>query len=102
MSNTKVDMPKVAQMLDSGWQVTVYKNDLGSYAVSARHASEDRVVKLRQKLIDNFQPIAGSEMPDHEWVDLMHFQDDGDLFTDDFTPEQALTRMAYKVFGEII
>jgi hypothetical protein len=65
-AGTLVDMPKVTQMLDSGWLVTLYKNELGSYTAEANRK--------------------GSK----------------DIITDDFTPEQALTRLAYKVFGEII
>ena len=29
-------------------------------------------------------------------------QDDEGQITDDFTPEQALTRIAYKIYGEIL
>jgi hypothetical protein len=36
-----------------------------------------------------------------EWVQDS-FDSNDRIDTDDFTPEQALTRMAYKVFGEII
>lgn len=32
----------------------------------------------------------------------MFVDDDGECTTDDFTPEQALTRLAYKVHGEIL
>ena len=39
----------------------------------------------------------------NKWDSIVECNFDGDeLMTDDFTPEQALTRMAYKVFGEII
>lgn len=98
MSDTIVDMPKVTQMLDNGWQVEIYKNEMGSYAVTANHATKLPVI--RQKLIETTPAFAG--MDAEETVDLMHFDDDGLLFTDDFTPEQALTRMAYKCHGEIL
>lgn len=68
MSNTIVDMAKVTQMLDSGWTVKLFKNELHTYTAMARRAN-DRVYKLD---------------------------------TDDFTPEQALTRLAYKVHGEVL
>lgn len=79
MSDTKIDLPKVAQMLDAGWQVQVFKGGMGSYVIIARHPSPTRMDRFKDML-----------------------DDDGELVTDDFTPEQALTRMAYKVFGEII
>lgn len=78
MSKTIVDFPKVAQMLDAGWQVTLYKGGLGSYYCEAMH-SPDMMAK-REELCDH----------------------DGDLGTDDFTPEQALTRLAYKCVDGII
>lgn len=66
MSDTITDMPKVAQLLDNGWLVKVFKNRLGSYtAIAARGPLQN-------------------------------------VTTDDFTPEQALTRLAYKVLGDII
>lgn len=69
MSKTAVDLPKVTQMLDAEWTVTLYKNELYSYT-----AEGDR-------------NINGT---------------DYNVITDDFTPEQALSRLAYKVLGEII
>ena len=79
MSQTIVDLPKVAQMLDSGWQVRIWKNPLGSYTVEAGHPMSSVMARAAAML-----------------------DEDGDFVTDDFTPEQALTRMAYKVFGEIL
>lgn len=95
MSDTIVDMPKVTQMLDSGWMVRIYRAGYGSYIVSAQHEKQeilDRVAEHFPYLYED-GPFAGEEGAD--W-------DDGWLITDDFTPQQALTRMAYKVFGEII
>jgi hypothetical protein len=89
-------MPKVAQMLDSGWQIMIYKNDLGTYEVKARHPNGRLVDKAVDKCVASCDPslraVARRFMVD----------DNGYLKTDDFTPEQALTRMAYKVLGEII
>ena len=66
MSATIIDMPKVNQLLDNGWEIKLYKNQLTTYTAEAEHAN-------------------------------------GTSFeTDDFTPEQALTRLAYKVQGEIL
>ncbi|NBQ49279.1 MAG: hypothetical protein EBY40_01135 [Marivivens sp.] len=102
MSGAIVDLAKITQMLDSGWQVTLYKKPLGSYAVAARHPDEDRELGLRQLLIDNATPDECGEMYDYEWVDLVHYMGDGDVVADGVTPEHALTRMAYKVRGEIV
>lgn len=71
-------MPKVCQMLDAGWKIRLFKNDLGTYTALAVH--QDPQVETRCKYIDK----------------------DGDLVTDDHTPEQALTRLAYKVLNEIL
>lgn len=70
MSNTIVDMPKVCQMLDSGWCVTLARNQVfGTYSAIAKKMIEGVPKKVS---------------------------------TDDFTPEQSLTRLAYKVHGEIL
>jgi len=63
---TLIDMAKVTQMLDSGWNVKLFKNQLGSYTARGIHPNKKKEI------------------------------------TDDFTPEQALTRLAYKIHGEII
>ena len=79
MSDTIIDMPKVCQMLDNGWQITVWKNDMRTYSALGRHKDGARMAAFRER----------------------HTLDDW-VITDDFTPEQALTRLAYKVHGEII
>lgn len=66
MSETPVDMSKVSQMLDNGWDCVLYRNSLGSYTAKCINGE-------------------GKE-----------------FLTDDFSPEQALTRLAYKVTGEIL
>ncbi len=105
MRTTIADMPKVAQMLDSGWRVRIYKGALGSYEVRAKHPKESKMravfAKLCKSMTENKDFHATVEMTASEAVELQDFHD-GWLITDDFTPEQALTRMAYKTFGEII
>lgn len=96
MSDTITDMPKVAQMLDAGWQVRIYKGPLGSYEVRARHRNATRMHAALKALRDAYpEPMALDDVVEYH-------THDGWLMTDDFTPEQALTRMAYKVFGEIL
>jgi hypothetical protein len=72
MSDTKIDFAKVTQMLDAGWQVVIFKNGIGSYTAKAKSTTV----------------FAG--------------QNAVRFITDDFTPEQALTRLAYKIHGEIL
>lgn len=79
-SKTIVDFPKITAALDNGWAFQLYKNQLGSYTVLAQHADSDFQDSLHPDLSD----------------------EDGDITTDDFTPEQALTRAAYKVVDQII
>lgn len=104
MSDTIVDMAKVSQMLDGGWTVTIFKGGMGTVEVRAKHDSEQRMRDVRDKLIDAIPKETIDTMTNmqaYELVDLCDF--DGDhLMSEDFTPEQALTRMAYKVFGEVI
>lgn len=75
MSDTKIDMAKVTQMLDSGWQVILFKNQMGSYTAQC----------LRNRQLPGTDHLTGQECD-----------------TDDFTPEQALTRLAYEIHGEIL
>lgn len=95
MSKTIVDFPKVTQMLDAGWQVLIYKNPMGSYEVEATHRKTDMVRAVQEKI------IAGTPAETREIV-RETMDGDNTLSTDDFTPEQALTRMAYKCHGEIL
>ncbi len=99
MSSTIVDLPKVTQMLDAGWGIWMSKNQMGSYTVYARHNSEkirDRVAMALESFWKKHSTVGREYDREFDW------DTDGSLMTDDFTPEQALTRMAYKVFGEII
>lgn len=88
VSQTIVDMAKVTQALDAGWTFRLYKGGLGTYTVVAV-GNKKQMAKLQQ-----LQDESG-DLP--VWVD-----EDGECVTDDWTPQQALTRMAYKVHGEII
>lgn len=101
MSTTIVDMPKVAQMLDAGWHVELFKNPMGSYSAEAIHHEQAIMDRTRARLVEIVRDKwPHSDVEGH--VDSFHF--DGDhLLTDDFTPEQALTRLAYKaVDGQIL
>lgn len=99
MSDTRVDLAKVTQMLDAGWEIECFKNQLNTYTVLAFHPSyrvRNRVSdQLRRFFKENCVVVGLTYSRDQDWTGQK-------LETDDFTPEQALTRMAYKVFGEII
>lgn len=107
MSDTIVDMPKVTQMLDAGWKVRLWKGGMGSYEIRAFHDSDKRMAEMRLALCKTMQnssvfaTIYGNTNV-AKAVEDFHFDDDGWLMTDEFTPQQALTRIAYKVHGEII
>lgn len=99
MSDTITDMPKVTQMLDSGWIVRMYRNGMGSYEARAFHSNASIRDTVARKLIEGHESVPGQTLTyeaDYDWTRK------GWLITDDFTPEQALTRLAYKVHGEII
>lgn len=96
MSDTAIDMNKVTQMLDAGWEIHLDKNDLGSYTASGRHENPDVWWTARKKWI-------GSAPEGNEEIAEITFGEDvGEIDTDDFTAGQALTRLAYKVHGECI
>ena len=83
---TPIDLAKVTQMLDARWNVKLWKNPVGTYTALA----------YRLVMMDD---------EDHETDLSMEDLEDRDVekhITDDFTPEQALTRLAYKVLGEVI
>lgn len=105
MSKTTVDMAKVTQMLDAGWVVRIYRGGLGSYEVRARHEKKSVMDRTRQKLCEgmaeNKEFLRTVKMTAAEAVDDTDYHD-GWLMTDDFTPEQALTRMAYKTVDGVI
>lgn len=94
MSDTITDMAKVTQMLDAGWQVRIRKCDLGSYYAQATHEKQFLISRANRRIIESAPP---------ESRDTIRFIiDKRYIGTDDFTPQQALTRLAYKVHGEII
>ncbi len=97
MSDTIVDMPKVCQMLDAGWHVRVYKGPMGSYEVRAKHKDDGKRLFAVGQIWAKYT-VKGESSGDCEDAHC----DGKELMADDFTPEQALTRMAYKVFGEIL
>jgi hypothetical protein len=94
MSDTIIDMPKVTQMLDAGWCVKVFKNGMNSYTAAASHHNLDLIRKANNAVVD------AADLAVRQIV--KEAQDDWQVGTDDFTPEKALTRLAYKVHGEII
>lgn len=101
-SSTIVDFPKIAQMLDNGWVVHLARMpDSSRYVAAGRHPSEAAWrrarERIRQAIIDSGQPVETADF----LVDA-DFSEVGEIDTDDFTPEQALTRLSYKVHGEII
>jgi hypothetical protein len=101
MSDTIVDMPKVAQMLDAGWIVQLERGGMCGYVARGRHTNyalwSRSVEKIRQQCIrEGNSPEFASE------VIKIDFDTPGEMDTDDFTPEQALTRLAYKVQGELL
>lgn len=102
MSDTITDMPKVCQMLDNGWSVMLFKNDLGSYTAQA--TTENYEAWERAKAGVLAQILAANPDGDASALRELNddFETDGTIDTDDFTPEQALTRLAYKVHGEIM
>ncbi len=101
MSNTIVDMPKVTQTLDSGWIVQMERGGMSGYIARARHERRDIWDRARKK-IKAATIASGMSEPDAEAIMDIDFDEPGVIDTDDFTPEQALTRLAYKVHGEII
>ena len=102
-----VDLAKVSQLLDAGWTVELFRNELGTYTASgipkdpARlHALRERRVGFQKRRADGtWEPLLLNEQQTEllfgEW-------DEDQLHTDDFSPEAALTRLAYKAFGEIV
>lgn len=75
------DTPKLAdeskRLLDNGWQIKLWKNDMGSYSAKAT----------------NFKPCSSDDPPRVERVVIV---------TDDFEPSQALYRLTEKIFGNIV
>lgn len=98
MSDTLIDMAKVTQMLDNGWSVDISRNEMGTYTASGFHPNG----RVRDRLEDTLRSMFTTHNPDIVYDRDWDWTEDERLETDDFTPEQALTRLAYKVHGEII
>ena len=84
-------------MMDAGWKVNIWKNDIGTYTSTAYHKN----VETRKRVLEDLASLRPQDIGEHMWHDA-HWTDSGQLVTDDATPEQSLTRLAYKVHGEII
>jgi hypothetical protein len=102
LSKTIVDMPKVAQMLDSGWEVELSKNRINSYTAKAFNGNRAVWVRARQKCIEAMMANGIDEVTAIGMHGSSFISRGNQVVTDDFTPEQALTRLAYKVHGEIL
>ncbi len=99
MSNTSNNMAQVSKMIDAGWRVTgLWKNDMGTYSATATNENKLRIKVAYEKWC---KLSASSTSVDDEmnWESFYNHDED-EVVTDDFTPEQALVRLAYKVFGE--
>jgi hypothetical protein len=94
VSDTLIDLPKVTQMLDAGWRVKLFKNSMGSYTAEARHHNLHVIKKANLAELENCSPDLRDVVEEFQRVNKIE--------TDDFTPEQALTRLAYKIHGEIL
>lgn len=101
VSATIVDMPKVAGMLDAGWRVQMWKNKMGSYYAVAKHDNVMAWDRAKERCLKVMIDAGWSESEAKALSDE-DFDTPGRIQTDDFTPEQALTRLAYKVHGEIL
>ena len=100
MSRTPVDYAKVTQMLDSGWRVSVCRMD-GSYVAIAVHDDPALFERAKQEQLKRMRGYGWEKEEAEELVEA-DFGEPLRITTDDFTPEQALTRLAYKIHGEII
>lgn len=74
----KIDPQKVQQMLDAKWLVKLYVGGLGTVVA------------------------VGVPPPNGMYAAHPHLDDDGEVVTDDFTVEKALTRLAYKVLDSVM
>jgi hypothetical protein len=98
MSETITDFPKITQMLDAGWTVQIRKD--GSYIAKATHKNHDVWKRAKQRCYESLL-TAGWPPDQAKMLNDIDFGEEGFIYTDDFTPEQALTMLAYKVHGEL-
>ena len=76
MSDTPHNADACKKLLDNGWRITLFRNDLGSYTARARKSSS----------VDKY-------------TGALRYT----AFTDDFEPSQALYRLTEKcLFGNIV
>jgi hypothetical protein len=90
MSDTPKLPDECKKLLDNGWLVQLFRNDLGSYSAVALSKSAAGLV---QAALD--EAICEIDDDDIEAVKR------GRVITDDFEPSQALYRLTEKVFGRI-
>lgn len=84
-----IDSAKVCQMLDSGWELHLFKNQMGGYSVRMRHANKDHQNATAKRLHAQIDP---------ELRDMILLEDM--LITDGLDPLAVLTHAAYKAQGE--
>lgn len=101
MSDTPIDMAKVCQMLDNGWEVFLRRGGMGGYVAVGIHENHRIWHLAKEKEYQQLLKVGwgweeAKGLNDADWCNP------GIVDTEDFTPEQALTRLAYKVHGEII
>lgn len=88
MSNTPKLADECKKLLDNGWQILLFKNELGSYTAHGVRPGRD----LEQEEID--AAWDHGELPSDARSES--------YITDDFEPSQALYRLTEKVFGNIV
>ena len=106
MSTTPVSDPKISQMLDSGWCVDIFKNGLGTYTATATTENKEAWLRARSKWVDGLSKAWPNDPEICEQFADNDFEQNGDnkfcVETEDHTPTQTLTRLAYKVHGEYL
>lgn len=94
------DTPKLAdeckKLLDNGWMIVLYKNQLHTY--SAEAARDGMYQRIFDALSESNAAIGDCD-PKEEHAKMMEH---GRAITDDFEPSQALYRLTEKVFGRIV
>ena len=93
------DTPRLAdeckKLLDNGWTVQIFRNDLGSYTAVALSG---RARGLFQAALDQ----QTMDLDDEEAEEIATVFQKERCITDDFEPSQALYRLTEKVFGRIV
>ena len=97
MSTTSSNMAQVSKMIDAGWRVTgLWKNEMATYSATATHEN----VALIDRAYAKWKAIPTAFPMDDDDIHDSFYHGENEVGTDDFTPEQALVRLAYKVYGE--